>query len=296
MLSLIDNLLTTLVYLSSCFVLFYLGKMVYQAFHKQVKVGHELVEKDNFAFAVAHVGYFIGLLLAIGSAVIGESTGALYYLTNIDIENHIIHDLFEILIFGILAILFLNISIIINDKIILRRFSVHKEIVEDRNVGTGVIEGGNAVATGLIILGSISGDGGSLLTALVFWVVGQLLLIFTAWFYNVITPYDVHEYIEKDNVAVGIGFAGAMVAIANLIRHGLMHDFVSWDDSLITVAIDVSFGLAFLPVARFLTDKILLPGQKLTDEIINQEHPNNGAALIEAFAYIGGSVLITWSL
>jgi hypothetical protein len=47
---------------------------------------------------------------------------------------------------------------------------------------------------------------------------------------------------------------------------------------------------------RFITDKILLPGQNLTDEIINQEKPNIGAALVEAFAYIGGSVLITWCL
>jgi hypothetical protein len=47
---------------------------------------------------------------------------------------------------------------------------------------------------------------------------------------------------------------------------------------------------------RLITDKILLPGEKLTDEIINQEHPNVGAALVEAFAYIGGSVLITWCL
>jgi len=75
-----------------------------------------------------------------------------------------------------------------------------------------------------------------------------------------------------------------------------MHDFVSWEDSMINIAINVGIGLLFLPLVRILTDKILLPGQKLTDEIINQEHPNHGAALIEAFAYIGGSVLITWTL
>jgi hypothetical protein len=47
---------------------------------------------------------------------------------------------------------------------------------------------------------------------------------------------------------------------------------------------------------RLVTDKILLPGERLTDEIVNQEKPNVGAALVEAFAYIGGSVLITWCL
>ena len=75
-----------------------------------------------------------------------------------------------------------------------------------------------------------------------------------------------------------------------------MHDFESWIITLENVAIDAGIGLAFLPVARWIADKILLPGQSLTDELINQEKPNVGAGVIEAFAYIGGSVLITWCL
>ncbi len=101
---------------------------------------------------------------------------------------------------------------------------------------------------------------------------------------------------EKDNVAVGLGFAGALIAIANLIRFGLMPDFISWGESLTNVGIDVAIGLLLLPIARYLTDKILLPSQSLTDELIHQEKPNVGAGLIEAFAYIGGSVLITLCL
>lgn len=279
----LDAALTALIYLAECFLLFLIGKFVYKLFQSKIKVGEELVEKDNFAFAVAHVGYFIGLLLAISSAVIGPSNG-------------IWIDVMDIAIYGLLAIVLLNLSIIINDKIILRKFVVYKEIIEDRNVGTGVIEGANAVATGLIILGSVSGEGGGIDTALVFWVAGQIILIITAYFYSWITPFDVHDHIEKDNVAVGLGFAGAIVAIGNLIRYGLMIDFVSWQESFTNVGIDVLIGLIFLPLARTLTDKILLPGRSLTDELINQDKPNIGAGLIEAFAYIGGSVLITLCL
>ena len=281
--ALLDSIISTLVYLGASFVLFFLGKLAYQLFHRKINVKDELVEKDNLAFAVAHTGYFVGLLLAIGSAIIGPSQGLAL-------------DLLDLLIYGVMAIVLLNVSIIINDKLILRKFSVYKEILEDRNVGTGVVEGANAVATGLILLGAISGDGGSLWTALIYWGIGQSLLILTELVYNLVTPYDLHEHIEKDNVAVGIGFAGAMISIGNLIRFAMMHDFISWEDSLTSLGIDVGIGLLFLPLVRFLTDKILLPGQNLTDELINQEHPNIGASLIEAFAYIGGSVLITWAL
>jgi uncharacterized membrane protein YjfL (UPF0719 family) len=130
----------------------------------------------------------------------------------------------------------------------------------------------------------------------VFWFIGQVALIITSRIYNLITPYDIHEHIEKDNVAVGIGYAGALIAMANLIRFGISGDFESWTVSLSEAGLEIIAGMILLPVMRYLTDKILLPGEKLTDEIINQERPNIGAAIIEAFAYIGGSILITWCL
>lgn len=278
----IETAVNALVYLASCFVLFFIGKIIYQLFHRKIDVKKELVENDNFAFGLAHVGYFIGLLLAIGSAIVGPSYG-------------LAQDLIDIFLYGLLSIILLNISIIINDKVILRKFVVYKEIIEDRNEGTGIVEAGNAIATGLILMGAVVGEGG-MITALAFWLLGQVLLILTSFVYNWIVPFDVHEHIEKDNIAVGIGFAGAVIAIGNLIRHGLMIDFESWQITLANVGIDVLAGLILLPIARFLADKILLPGRSLTDELINQEKPNYGAATIEAFAYVGGSVLITWSL
>ena len=279
----LDSILSTFVYLAACFILFILGKWAYGLFHRSIDIQSELVEKDNFAFAVAHTGYFIGLLLAIGSAIVGPSVG-------------IVEDLFDIFLYGIIAIFLLNISIIINDKLILPHFIVNKEIIEDQNTGTGVIEAANSIAIGLVLYGAISGEGGTVYTGLAFWLIGQAALVLAAKIYDMITPYDVHDHIEKDNVAVGIGFAGAIVAIGNIVSHAISGDFEQWSESLEYIGIDLALGLAFLPLIRLATDKLLLPGQNLTDELINQEKPNKGAALIEAFAYIGGSVLIRWCL
>ena len=282
-----DFLLEPAVYLAATFIMFVIGKYVYQLFHPKINVKSELVLKDNFAFAIAHTGYFIGLLLAIGSAIVGPSHG-------------IIIDLIDIAVYGSLAIILLNVSTIFNDKLILYKFSVRKEIIEDRNEGTGVIEAASAIGSGLIIFGAVSGENDNLLhgviTSLVFWALGLVIMVITAFVYNLITDYDVHEQIEKDNVAVGLGFAGAIVAISNLIRFGLMGDFVDWTTSFTRIGIYVVLGFVFLFITRFIADRVLLPGQRLKDELINQEKPNIGAGLIEAFAYIGGSVLITWSL
>jgi len=279
----LDLALSTLLYLASSFLLFFIGKLVYQLFHPRIKIKDELVEKDNLAFSIAHVGYFVGLLLAIGAALIGPSHG-------------LQTDLINVWFYGLMSIVLLNLSLIINQKFILRKFSVEDEIIRDQNIGAGVIEAATAIATGLIVLGAVSGEGGGWLIALVFWLIGECLIVLAAFVYQAITPYDDLKAIENDNVAAGVGFAGAIVAIANLIRFALMHDFVSWEDSLTSIAIDVAIGLAFLPVARFLASKVLLSGRSLTAEIINQEKPNVGAGLMEAFAYIGGSVLICWCL
>ncbi|MDA8706766.1 DUF350 domain-containing protein [Cyclobacteriaceae bacterium] len=287
MLTILDGLLTTLTYIAVSFLLFFIGKIAYQLFHPRVKVAYELVENDNLAFAFAHVGYFIGLLLSIGSVMLGESEG-------------LVNDLMGIGIYGLLSIVLLNLSLIINDKIILSNFDLKKEIFDDKNVGTGIVEGANAIATGLVVMGAITGEGygelGPIVNVLVYWILGQVILFVTSKIYNLMTSYDVHYHIERGNIAVAVGYSGAIIAIGNLINNALAHDFDSWMVTVQDVGFNVIVGFAFLPIARFLTDKILLPGQKLTDEIVNQEDPNVGAAIVEAFAYVGGSMLIVWAL
>ncbi len=137
----LDFFLSSITYLLACFSLFIIGKFVYSLFHKKINISEELVEKDNFAFAVSHTGYFVGLLIVIGSAISGPSNG-------------LFEDLIDIFMFGLLGILLLNISILINDRLILPHFNVNKEILDDQNVGTGVIEAANSIAIGLILFGA----------------------------------------------------------------------------------------------------------------------------------------------
>lgn len=280
-------IILAIAYLAVAFVLFFVGRVVYQLFHSKIKVVHELVETDNVAFSLSYVGYYIGLVIVIGSAIVGPSNG-------------LVNDIIDISVYGGLGIILLNISAIVNDKVILRKFSIHKEIVEDQNPGTGVVEMANFIGSGMIIYGAIIGDSSSMLagitSAVVFWLLGQFIFILITRLYNLITPYDIHEEIEKDNFAAGIGFAGSLVAMANLLRYALSIEFESWISSFIDVGVEVAVGVVFIPVTRILVDKLLLPKYDLTHEIVHQRKPNVGAALVEAFAYVGGSVLITWCL
>lgn len=278
-----DNLLSAIIYLACCYFLFWLGKLAYGYVHRDLNVNEELVKKDNCAFALALIGYYMGLVFAIGGAVAGESNGLLA-------------DIIDIFIYGPIAIVLMNISTFINDKCILYKFNRKKEILVDQNAGTGVVELAIYMGTGMIIFGSVSGEGGGIITLLAFWAIGQVSFIIIGLIYDLIVPYSIHDHIEKDNVAVGVSFAGAIVGIANIIRHAIGQDFDHWQEGLLTYAGYFVLGIILLPIIRFYTDKVLLPGEKLTDEIVNQEKPNMGAAFVEAFAYIGSSFLITWCI
>lgn len=282
-LTIADNLLTAFIYLLVSFSLFLVGKKVYQLLNRDIDMDLELVEKDNLAFSLANVGYYTGLIIAISSVYAGEGMA------------HIVDNILDILLYGSLSIALLNASIFISDKLILRKFSIRKEIIEDQNAGTGVTEAAICIANGLIIYGVLAENQDNFLGVLVLWAVAQVALVLVGIMYNKITPYDIHEHIEKDNVAVGIGFAGAIIAIGNLVRFGAQLEADTWLMVGENMLLETGVGLLMLPLARLLTDKILLPKRKLTDEIINQEKPNIGAAILEAFSYIGGSMLICMS-
>ena len=279
----LDHILSSLIYLAACFVVFVAGHLVFILFRRSYNIQDELVEKDNAAFALVLCGYYLGLTFSIGGVIAGPSAG---------MES----DLIDILVYGPLAIILLNLSALINDRFILSEFDIRKEILQDQNCGTGVVEFAVFVATGLNIFGALYGQGGSVFTAIAFWALGQTVLVLIGKYYNLITQYNIHEQIEKDNVAVGIGFAGALIGIGNLLRAASAEHFISWEANLITFGLYMVVGLILLPVARVLTDRILLPGRSLADELVNQVKPNQGAAFLEASSYIGASFLITWCI
>ena len=277
----LDNLVSAAIFIIAFFIFFLIGKVINDLLHREYKLNFELVEKDNAALALAVVGYYFGLVLAIGGTIAGPSAG-------------LVEDLYDLVIYGILSIILLNISWFLCDKLILFKFRVSEELIRDHNQGTGVVSAGISVASGFIIYGAVSGEGGSIWTVLVFWVLGQILLILAGLVYERITPYNIHEQIEKDNVAAGVSFAGALVSIGIIIGLAGEGDFTAWSVDLPVYLGFAVLGLILLPIIRLLTDKVLLPTVKLADEIAAQEKPNVGAAYIEAFSYIAAAFIISW--
>lgn len=240
-------------------------------------VDDELTQKDNVAFAVSIGGYFVATTIVYVGALLGPSKG-------------MFQDLIAVGGYSILGIILLNLSRYINDKCILYKFSNVKEIITDQNVGTGAVQFGSYVASGLIVAGAINGEGGGIVTAVAFFLLGQLALVLFTRFYNVITPFDIHEEIEKDNVAAGVAFGGALIALGVILMKGASGDFISWQHNLKTFGLDALLIFILLPIVRIFFDKIIIPKSDLNHEIKNDK--NLGAGILEALVMISFAVIL----
>ena len=113
--------------------------------------------------------------------------------------------------------------------------------------------------------------------------------------YEMVTSYSFHEELERDNAAVGLAFGGALIGMGNIISVAIGGDFTGWTNSLTLFAIDVTSGFILLFLVHKFTDILLAPGVKLANEQ-TQKVPNIGAGLLEAFGYVGASLLILWTI
>lgn len=276
-----------LLYVVVLMVLFAIGKVAYGMVHKRINIADELVEKDNVSFAFAHVGYLAGLLVALGGVVSGPSMG-------------LVADLTAVGVYGLLSIVLLLLSIVLCDKVLFPRVNMYREICEDLNAGAGVVEGSVALGSGLLIYGAVTGDSSSLiggmLSVSLFWLFGIAVMVAALRVFNAMLPFSVSEQIDKDNVAVGVSVGGLLTAVAIIVSTAISGTLTFNVEDMTVVATEILLGLALLVPLRWLTDTILLPGQSLTDELVNQEVPNVGAAVVEAFAYIGGACILIWCL
>lgn len=278
----VEQIGTGFIYLAVVLGLLVLGKWLYDALHRRFVLRTELVEKDNLAVALAVSGYYLGLVIVLGGVVSGPASFS------------VIDDVIGLVIFGVLGTVLLNLSAWVNDAVVFSKFDNEREIVEDRNAGMGAVEAGNYVAVGLITAGAMSGEGG-LVPGLVYWFAGLVALIVAGLLYDKMTSYDLHDEIEKDNVAVGVAFAGVLIGFGNIIRLAGEGDFVSWNQSLTEFGYYTVVGLFLLPLVRLFADKVLLPGARLSDELV-KDQPNLGAGVLEAVSYVAASMLIGLTL
>ena len=264
-----------LIFLLEALVILWVGKKI-NDLTTPYSVDEELTHKDNKALAVSYVGYLVGQAIIVWGVMHGPS-------------HDLVPDLIGVAVWSVAGIVLLNLSRVINEKFILRRFSSRKEIIEDKNVGVGMVQAGSYIGTAMVLQAIVSGEQpdwvASVTGVIVFFIVGQFSFILFGWVYEKITPYSIHAEMERDNVAAGVSFGLTLVAVGIILSHS-----VSSSMSLPAFFAWFLNGVALILVSRILVDKLLLPKHKLSDEIATDQ--NWGVALVEG----GSAVMVAFLL
>lgn len=273
---LLTDVTRALAFVALYVVLFLIAKWL-KDFLTPYKMDEQLTRKDNLAVGLTVSGYYLATVAVFIGALLGPSQG-------------LIQDLITVGGYTLLGLVMLNVCRYVNDKLILRKFSNMKQVAEEQNVAVGAVQFGVYVATGLVAGAAVTGEGGGALTAIVFFVVGQLSLILFSFIYDRLTPYCIHDELESKNVSAGVAFGGTMIALGIIIMNGVAIDFISWQSNLIEVALYSVIAFIFLPIVRLFMDKLVIPGDDLAREI--KEDRNLAAGVLEAVVAISFALVL----
>jgi len=252
------------------------------------KIDQEIIDKNNLAVAIRLSGYFMGVILVFLGALYQPVTSIA--VDGLGFDREYAEDVLRVFLYSMAGIAALNLVRIFMNRLILFRFDIEKEVVEGQNVGSGTAEFGMYIATGLLIAGSVAGEGGGPDTAAAFFGMGLVLLVGFALFYQLTTSFDMHSEIEGKNTAVGIALGGNLIAIGLVTFKAVFGDFDGWNEGVAGFITFGVIGFALLYVMRLLLDKMLMPTVSVSKAIAVDR--NLGVAFIECAVVISSALIL----
>lgn len=297
----VDTLLETLqffprglAYVALGVVVLYLAKWILDL-ATPYHVSDQLSRKSNAALGLSISGYLLGVIVVFVAVLytpFASGDGEWRFTEEFGI------DVIEVFLYSVGAIVVLNLTRYLIDHLVLYKFDVEKEIIENQNLAAGAVEFGVYLAVSLVVAASLAGYGDpqlgtavpdtldEIIRSAVFFVLGLGVLILYALFYQVTTVYDIHDEIEKDNAAVGVTMAANLIAVALVAFKAVAGEFLGWSESLIGFAVFAVIGFLLLVIVRWIIDKAMFPKVKIADELSASQ--NVGVAFI-----VGGVVVST---
>ena len=300
-----------LVFVAEGLIVLFLAKFVRDAVTRNYRVDEEVTTKGNVAVALRLSGYLLAVILVFLGVLYQPLSGGggwASYAALSELEAadgfgftwELGEEVLRVFLYSLGGIVALNLVRVLFDRLILYKFQLEKEVVEDQNVGAGAAEFGMYVATGLLIAGAVAGGTGNpgyilgeveaALVALAFFGMGLVLLVAFALAYEFTTPFNIHDEIESDNPAVGIALGGNLIAIGLVTLKAVFGDFAGWGESIAAFLTFGVLGFVLLYVMRVLIDLVLLPTVRVTQALSSGR--NVGVAFIESAVVISSAMIL----
>ncbi|MBQ4834040.1 DUF350 domain-containing protein [Pseudoalteromonas sp. MMG010] len=261
-------------------ILLFLSLKYIKGWVSNLHANDEITERDNFAFGIS----FAAGLVALAIVLTGVSSGAF--------AESLQQEALQMFAYGVLAIVLIKLGHFFQDKVALRKVSLHNEIVKG-NVTAAVIDFGHVVSVAIVIRSAllwVATDGWHGLPIVVAaFIIGSLVLLLVSQYRVQLFKRTnkngdcLQQAIIDDNLAVGIRYAGYLIgsALAITAASGIAPYVAdNINASLLYWALSAVVCLIAFIILHVVTIKIILSGCDISDEVNRQK--NVGVATISA--------------
>ncbi len=229
-----------------------------QAADDHFDANQEIEKNANLAVGLRRAGLYLGVAIGMYGSV---SSG---------ISHGFWNDAQALARDGVLIVIFTMISRIVNDKVIIPGID-NNTAIKDKNVAVGLTEAGGYIATGLVMYGAASGEGGPWWSTIVWFALGQVALLMMIRIYEWKTPYEVVNEIQEGNVSAGLMLGGMMVAMGFILKGAIAGPSSGWIPDLEAFGISTINSVVLLVfLINNLVDRFFLPGTEIQTEIGDQ--------------------------
>ncbi|MBI4807057.1 MAG: DUF350 domain-containing protein [Desulfovibrio sp.] len=269
--------LASLTFLAVAFAIFWLAhRLCALRIEKSnnVSIDDHITNGNNTALALRFSSFALATALGLCGPLSAPSTGFL-------------RDIASFAFTGVILLALLFIAFAILDRVVLPGLN-NTQAILGGNSAVGFAEAGGGLATGFILRSAFSGQG-SLLSGVVFFLLGQLTLVLFLKLLERLSPFDDQAEIAQGNPALGLHLGSMLVCLSLILASAVSGDFTDWGRDIWAFCLAAIRGIILLLAGCYLTDKVLLAKTTLTQEIARDK---NAAAVIADMGVKLGLALI----
>ena len=229
---------------------------------------NEMLFRDNSALGVRYAFFAIAIvfaLLGIFDRAQGDS----------GIVDFVAH--------AVVAILLIYLSRFLNDWFILYHFDNNREVVQEKNIAVAVVEGATYLASAYVIAGAFYDWEAGLWLAIVWFLIGQALLILLALLYRALSR-GADTQLDGQNLAVGVSLGSFLLSGGIVCGAVISGPSKGWQQDTLVVTAYIVGWIVLMLVAHFVSDALVFRKSRLGDEVMEQR--NLAAALFKAIIFL----------
>ncbi|HVE79040.1 MAG TPA: DUF350 domain-containing protein [Gemmatimonadaceae bacterium] len=141
-----------------------------------------------------------------------------------------------------------------------------------RSLAEAIVEAAAFIATGIIAQGAFSGTGGSLLSAIAFFVLGEAALLGVVRLYEGLSRIPVRTEVRAGNSAAALLVGGMLVSYSLVLSSAVAGDFTGWLPDLQHFAWGALKGTVIVVAALWPIDGLFLPNTDLKTEVVRDRN------------------------